>query len=51
MDTLLNDLLLMIVSNILQDSPSLFVLRSSMRTWSNSLDDARNRMDVMPSKH
>lgn len=51
MDTFQNVLLLIIVSNMSHDSKSLFVLRSSINTWSNSLDDARNRMDVMPSKH
>lgn len=44
-------LLLIIVSKMSQDSTSLFVFLSSCRTWSNSLEDARNKMAVIPSKH
>jgi len=45
-----NALLLTIVLNMLQDSMRRFVRRSSNRTWSNSLDDARNKIEVTFSK-
>lgn len=50
-DTLEKCLWLTIVSKMLHDSIRRLVCRSSIRTWSNSLDDTRNRIEVTPSKH
>ena len=50
-ETCAKHLLLTIVSKMLQDSMRRFVKRSSNRTWSYSLDDARNRIDLTLSKH
>uniref|UniRef100_A0A0E9SUR7 Uncharacterized protein n=1 Tax=Anguilla anguilla TaxID=7936 RepID=A0A0E9SUR7_ANGAN len=51
METLLKTRLLTIVSKMLSDSMSRFVCRSSISTWSNSLDETRKRMEVTLSKH
>lgn len=50
-DTLAKNLLLTIVSKILHDSTSRFVVLSSIRTWSNALEDTKKRIDVTSSKH
>jgi len=50
-ETCTKDLLLTIVWKMLHDSTRRLVQRSSNRTWSYSLDDARNRMDLTLSKH
>ena len=51
METLVKARLLTIVSKMLHDSTKRFVCRSSNNTWSNSLDAARNKIEVTPSKH
>ena len=50
-DTLENVLLLMMVSKMSHDSTNLLVFLSSINTWSNSLDEAKNNIEVIPSKH
>lgn len=51
METLKKSLLLTIVSKMFMDSTSLFVRLSSMRTWSYSLEETMNKIEVIPSKH
>ena len=50
-ETLEKNLLFTIVSKMLQDSTSRLVILSSIRTWSNALDETKNNIDVTSSKH
>ena len=45
------ELVLMMDSKVFRDFTSRLVCLSSMRTWSYSLEDSMNRMDVISWKH
>lgn len=51
MDTFANVLLLTMASKMSQDSTRRFVLLSSRRDWSYSLEETRNNIQVTHSKH